>query len=73
MPDPIAQVSDREWLSHFHPDLLALLPEAKRAIASGRGDEIVARAPCDLGCAPISAARLAALAERLGDDDLFST
>ncbi|GBF96132.1 hypothetical protein Rsub_08880 [Raphidocelis subcapitata] len=66
-------VSDREWLARFHPDLLALLPEARRAVAEGRGDQIIARAPCDLGAAPLCAARLVALGERLGDDDMFST
>lgn len=68
-----APVSDREWLAAFQPALCALLPDAERLVAAGKGDDIVARAPADLGGAPLSAARLVALAARLGDDDIWST
>lgn len=68
----LRQVSDREWLSHFYPDVLALLPKAEAMVAAGQGDEIICRAPDDLGAAPLCARRLAALAARLGDDDMWS-
>ncbi|KAI8474295.1 MAG: hypothetical protein J3K34DRAFT_518253 [Monoraphidium minutum] len=67
-----APVSDREWLSHCHPGVVALLPAAKAMAAEGRGAEVAARAPADLDAAPVSAARLVALVERLGDDDMWS-
>jgi hypothetical protein len=51
---------------------MALLPRAASLVAAGRGGEVVARAPDDLGGAPLSAARLVALAQRLGDDDMWS-
>jgi hypothetical protein len=66
VPRKRRQVSDREWLSHSHPAVTALLPEARALADAGRGDAVVARAPADLGRAPLSAARL-------GDDDMFSS
>jgi hypothetical protein len=67
-----APVSDREWLSAAHPSIFSLLPKAQSLVAAGRSDEIVTRGPSDLDCAPLSAGRLVALTQRMGDDDMWS-
>jgi len=41
-------------------------------VGGGQGDAVVCRAPEALGSAPLSARRLVALTDRLGDDDMFS-
>ena len=66
-----APVSDQEYLQG-HDATPRLLAKAKAMVEEGRGEDIVGR-NSGLGSTPITARRFMALAERGGDDDMFST
>lgn len=66
-----APVSDQEYLKD-KSSTARLLANAKEMVAEGHGEEIVGRA-WDLGGTPVTARRFIALAERGGDDDMFSS
>jgi hypothetical protein len=66
------QVSDREWLA-TRGTTPALLEAAKSMMAAGKGEEILFRDYEGGNGTPVCARRFVSLAERGGDDDLFSS
>jgi hypothetical protein len=66
-----APVSDREWLA-TQPQTAARLAAARAAISQGRPRAIIGTAD-EWDGAPLSAARWASLADKGGDDDMFSS
>mmetsp|Transcript_9418 Transcript_9418/g.22676 ORF Transcript_9418/g.22676 Transcript_9418/m.22676 type:complete len:220 (-) Transcript_9418:82-741(-) len=68
-----APVSDREFLSTM-PRVMELTPRAREMVAEGRGEDVLARDIFGEGTPSfMSARRFLSLAERGGDDDMFSS
>lgn len=65
-------MSDREWLA-TKESTLALLQKAKAMIKAGKGEEILFRDHEGGKGAPVCARRFESLADRGGDDDMFSS
>lgn len=61
-------VSDRDYIVTL-PETPTMIKEAKTLVQSGRSEHILQQRYFD---APITASRFLSLAERLGDDDIFS-
>ena len=66
------QVSDREWLA-TRETTPALLETARAMMDAGKGEEILFRDHEGGNGAPVCARRFLSLAERGGDDDMFSS
>eukprot|EP01025_Chloroclados_australasicus_P055740 TRINITY_DN6822_c0_g1_i2.p1 TRINITY_DN6822_c0_g1~~TRINITY_DN6822_c0_g1_i2.p1 ORF type:complete len:326 (-),score=52.51 TRINITY_DN6822_c0_g1_i2:503-1354(-) len=64
-------VSDREFMMEIE-EYVKILPEAQKAVAEGRGEEVIFR-PVDYDRYPITAKRMVSFLERGGDDDMFSS
>ncbi|BDA40837.1 UPF0613 protein PB24D3.06c [Coccomyxa sp. Obi] len=67
-----APVSDREWLA-TKESTPALIRDAKAMVEAGKGEEILFRDHEGGNGAPVCARRFLSLADRGGDDDMFSS
>ena len=68
----VEQVSDREWVA-TKETTPGLLEAAKTMMKAGRGEDILFRDYEGGSGAPVCARRFLSLAERGGDDDMFSS